>query len=87
MKIIEKVFYKDWPDGSRMKVSFMKIGGPIIAEDIVEDSKYTEEIKKDERLFYLKKFDHKLLKVLNRRGFIEIRFPQLRTEEIPSIRD
>ena len=49
---IKKIFYKDWPDGSRMKISFIKLGGPIISVDTSEKSEYSKEIEENEMDFY-----------------------------------
>ena len=71
MKVVEKIFYKDYPCGSRMRISFVKIGGPVIAQDIIEDSEYKREIEENERLFYLKRFDGNTLELLKQNNFKE----------------
>ena len=68
---IEKIFYKDWEDGAKMKISFMKIGGPIIIIDIPEGSKYEKEIDENEELFRLKKFNHEIENLLKKKKFKE----------------
>ena len=68
---VEKIFYRDWKDGAKMKISFIKMGGPIIAIDIPEGSKYEKEIDENEELFRLKKFNSEIENLLKEKGFKE----------------
>ena len=68
---IEKIFYREWPDGSKMKISFTTLGGPIIAIDIPKGSKYEKEIDENENLFRLKKFNNEIENLLKEKDFIE----------------
>lgn len=69
--MIEKIFIKEWPDQSRLQVSFTTVGGPIIIEDVVENSKYSQEVKELSDGFYLKKLDNNILRFLEEKGFQE----------------
>ena len=66
---IEKIFYREWSDGSKMKISFTKFGGPIIAIDIPEGSKYEKEIDENEKFFRLKKINNEIENLLKEKGF------------------
>ena len=69
---IRKIFFKNWPDGSRMKISFIKLGGPIISIDTSVKSEYSKEIEENEKLFYLKKLDEESIILLEKKGFKEV---------------
>ena len=71
MKIFGKSFIKKWPDGSRLKVAFTTVGGPIIVKDFPVDSPYGQEIDSLADDFYFKKFDE-TKHIIEKENFIEL---------------
>ena len=67
--MIEKSFFKVWPDGSRIQVSFTTVGGPIIAKDIAENTSFKKKIDELADFFYLKKLNDDVLKRLSEEKF------------------
>ena len=65
------IFIKKWSDGSIVKISFVKMNGPIIDIDLKKNSKYEKEIDENTKIFYSRGLDFFAKELLKERGFEE----------------
>ena len=65
------VFIKKWPDGSLIKISFVKGNGPIINIDLKKGTPYEKDIDENSKVFYNRMLDLFARELLKDRGFEE----------------
>ena len=65
------VFIKKWPDGSDMKISFVKWNGSIININLEKSSTYEGEMDEVSKIFYNRRLDPLARELLKDKGFKE----------------